>query len=719
MRSSRKKSASKTAIKTSDSSVSTSGSADQRIVSALKNAQGRALTPTQLMGRAGFDPAKDADHFINTLFRLVGEGGVLQADNGKFKLPGIDTSKLVTGRLELTRDGSALVHVPGQDEPLIIPDLKSIQAFDGDEVEVLPTGSSGRAMFYGVKSFKQTEFSGSLEFFGKRAVFVPQQSRIKTEFRIAQSDTLGANPGDKVLVRLLRWRDQNPDGEVIRVLGASGDHQAEMHAIIWEYGLPQEFPAEVQADADAIPREIPAAEIARRRDFRPELTLTIDPADAKDFDDAISYKRLPNGNTEVGVHIADVTYYLQEGSILDREAYERATSVYLVDRTIPMLPEVLSNDLCSLRPLEDRLAFSAVFELDDAGNVHGEWYGRTIIHSKHRFSYEQAQLGLETGDGPYAAELQHLNRLAYALRGERFAGGSISFETEEVRFRLDEAGKPMEVYVKDRKDAHKLIEDFMLLANRKVAHFIAKKRQRPPIPLPYRIHPLPDADRLADLQNFVRSFGYDVDIAGPRELSTSLNKLSAQVEGRPEQNVIQQVAIRSMAKAIYTTKNTGHYGLGFEYYTHFTSPIRRYPDVMTHRVLQEVLDDKPSRDPVLMEDQCKHCSEREKRAADAERASIKYKQIEFLGGMLNARAQGFVSGVTEWGIYVELEGNKCEGMIPLRDMHDDHYEVDKRAFLIKGKRTGKVYRLGDPIKVQVKKINLKRRTADFALAKER
>ncbi len=489
-----------------------------------------------------------------------------------------------------------------------------------------------------------------------------------------------------------------------------------MNAILAEYGFPLSFPKEVEHEANEIPEIISEAEIAKRRDFRDVLTFTIDPFDAKDFDDALSVRYLDNGNYEIGVHIADVSHYIIPDSALDKEAYERATSVYLVDRVIPMLPERLSNGVCSLRPNEDKLCFSAVFELDEEAHIIEQWFGKTIIHSNKRFAYEDVQTIIENQEGDYLKEINLLNKLAYILRARKFKNGAISFETTEVKFKLDDAGKPIGVYVKERKDAHKLIEDFMLLANRKVAEYVAKLGTgKHKYTFVYREHDSPKTETLQNFAQFAARFGYKINTKSDKEIAKSLNYLMDDVEGKKEQNVLTQLAIRSMAKAIYTTKKTSHYGLAFDYYTHFTSPIRRYPDVMVHRLLQHYLQHGQSVNAEHYEVLCLHCSQMEKKAADAERASVKYKQAEYLKEQVGNIFTGIISGVTEWGMYVEIIENKCEGMIRLRDISDDFYTLDEKNYAIIGQRKKKTYQLGDEVKIKVKNVDLTKKQIDFTL----
>jgi ribonuclease R len=500
---------------------------------------------------------------------------------------------------------------------------------------------------------------------------------------------------------------------VIQVLGRAGEHNTEMHAIMAEFGLPFEFPERVVQEAEKIEEGITQAEISRRRDFREVTTFTIDPVDAKDFDDALSVRKLENENWEIGVHIADVTHYVQPDSLLEKEAYRRATSVYLVDRVVPMLPERLSNGLCSLRPQEDKLTFSAVFEMDKDGKVLQEWFGRTIIHSDRRFSYEEAQEVLESGTGDFAEELLLLNDLAKKLKEERFKKGAISFETIEVKFKLDEKGTPLAVYPKVRKDAHKLIEEFMLLANKKVAEFVYKMRKgESRNTMVYRIHDSPDVEKLKTLSTFVKKLGYSLNV-DEKKVSSSLNKMIDDIEGKPEQSVLQSLAIRTMAKAKYSTETIGHFGLAFMHYTHFTSPIRRYPDMMAHRLLQHYLDKGKSVNKAEYEDKSRHSSDMEKVAADAERASIKYKQVEFMKNAETRPFEGIVTGVTEFGIFVEMIETRCEGMVRMSDMDDDYYELDADNYRVIGRHTGKIISFGDKVMVTVKDTNLAKRSIDL------
>jgi ribonuclease R len=590
---------------------------------------------------------------------------------------------------------------------------------DGDTVKVAVYSASGGKRKEGevieVLQHKKDEYVGTIEILAKYAFVVPDNKKMYADIYVKEDNINGAKEGEKVLVKITQWPSENrkPEGEVIQVLGKAGEHNTEMHAIMAEFGLPFDFPERVVQEAEKIEEGITQAEIAKRRDFRDVTTFTIDPADAKDFDDALSVQKLENNNWEIGVHIADVTHYVQPDTILEKEAYRRATSVYLVDRVVPMLPERLSNGLCSLRPDEDKLTFSAVFEMDQDGKVLSEWFGRTIIHSDRRFSYEEAQEVLESGTGDFAEELLLLNGLAKKLKEERFKKGAISFETIEVKFKLDEKGTPLAVYPKIRKDAHKLIEEFMLLANKKVAEYVYKMRKgESRNTMVYRIHDYPDVEKIKTLSTFVKKLGYSLN-ADEKKVSSSLNKMMDDIEGKPEQSVLQSLAIRTMAKAKYSTETIGHFGLAFNHYSHFTSPIRRYPDMMAHRLLQHYLNKGKSVDKAEYEEKSRHSSDMEKVAADAERASIKYKQVEFMKNAERRPFEGIVTGVTEFGIFVEMIETRCEGMVRMSDMDDDYYELDADNYRVIGRHTGRIISFGDKVMVQVKDTNLAKRSIDL------
>ena len=640
---------------------------------------------------------------------------------GKFQLLVLKT--FVEGVVDMTNDGSAFIVTDDEDETdIYIAPRKLRNALNGDRVKVYVYAKSKGAHKEGeiieILHRNKIEFTGIVKISERFAFFIPDDRKMMHDIFIPINELNGAKNGMKAIAEITDWPPdaKNPVGRIKHVLGVQGENDTEMNAILAEYGFPLAFPGEVEHESEEIPDTITPDEINRRRDFRDVLTFTIDPFDAKDFDDALSFKYLPNGNYEVGVHIADVAHYIKPDSALDKEALERGTSVYLVDRVIPMLPERLSNGLCSLRPKEDKLCFAAVFELNKEAQVVDEWYGKTVIHSDRRFTYEEVQQIIEDKAGEFDKEISKLNELAYKLRERKFKSGAISFETTEVKFSLDEQGKPLGVYIKERKDAHKLIEDFMLLANRKVAEFVSKKgKGKHKYTFVYRTHDSPKPDSLASFAQFAARFGYRINTKSDKEIAKSLNFLMEDVEGKKEQNVLTQLAIRSMAKAIYTTKITSHYGLAFDHYTHFTSPIRRYPDVMVHRLLFHYLNSGQSANAEYYEKLCQHCSQMEKKAADAERSSVKYKQAEFLKDQIGVAYTGIISGVTEWGMYVEIIENKCEGMIRLRDISDDFYTLDEKNYAIIGQRKKKIYRLGDEVQIRVKNVDLTKKQIDFTL----
>jgi ribonuclease R len=640
---------------------------------------------------------------------------------GKFQL--LELKTFVEGRVDLTTDGSAFIITDDDDESdIFVAPRKLRNALNGDRVKIYVYAKSKGKRKEGevieiIKRAKM-EFTGIVKLSERFAFFVPDDRKMLHDIFIPINDLNGAKNGEKAVAEITEWPPEakNPVGRIKHVLGKQGENDTEMNAILAEYGFPLSFPKEVEHEAEAISDVILPEEIAKRRDFRDVLTFTIDPFDAKDFDDALSFKYLDNGHYEIGVHIADVSHYIIPDSALDKEAFERGTSVYLVDRVIPMLPERLSNGLCSLRPNEDKLCFSAVFELDEQAHIITEWFGKTVIHSNRRFSYEEVQDIIEAQEGEHSKEILKLNELAYILRDRKFKNGAISFETTEVKFKLDETGKPTGVYVKERKDAHKLIEDYMLLANRKVAELIAKKgKGKQKYTFVYREHDSPKMETLANFAQFAARFGYRINTKSDKEIARSLNHLMEDVEGKKEQNVLTQLAIRSMAKAIYTTKKTSHYGLAFDYYTHFTSPIRRYPDVMVHRLLFHYLNGGQSVNAEHYEVLCLHSSQMEKKAADAERSSVKYKQAEYLKDQVGQTFSGVISGLTEWGMYVEIIENKCEGMIRLRDISDDFYTLDEKNYAIIGQRKKKKYQLGDEVQIKVKNVDLTKKQIDFSL----
>lgn len=683
-----------------------------------------AINHKQVAAKLNLKDSDSTHTILEILKEQVAKGIFIQPERGKFKLKELKT--FVTGTVDMTADGSGFI-VPEDEfeKDIFVAPRKLRNALHGDTVKVYvfakKSGRKNEGEVVEIIKRAKTDFIGVAKISERFAFVIPDDRKMLHDIFVPLSDINGAKNGQKVQVTLTDWPEgaKNPIGKIINVLGTQGENDTEMNAILAQYGFPLSFPDEVEKEANAIPETVTEAEIKGRKDFRNTVTFTIDPADAKDFDDAISFKKLPNGNYEIGVHIADVSHYVFPKSALDREAYERATSVYLVDRVIPMLPERLSNGVCSLRPNEDKLCFAAVFELDKEANIIDQWFGRTAIHSNRRFSYEEAQEILENKTGDFAEELLKLNELAYILRDKKFKHGAISFESTEVKFKLDERGKPIGVYVKERKDAHKLIEDFMLLANKKVAEFIAKKgKGKQKYTFVYRSHDSPNLESLNNFATFASRFGYKINTKTDKDIAKSLNFLMEDVEGKKEQNMLTQLAIRSMAKAIYTTKKTSHYGLAFDHYTHFTSPIRRYPDVMVHRLLALYLEGGKSANVEEYEIASTHSSAMEKRAADAERASIKYKQAEYLQDNIGTTYTGIISGVTEWGMYVEISENKCEGMVRLRDITDDFYILDEKNYCIIGQRKKKKYQLGDEVQIKVKKVDLSKRQIDFILLQD-
>ena len=669
--------------------------------------------------------AKDVGQLqlVNVVLQeLRDSDALIETERGKYRLK--SQGGTVTGIMEINSKGYGKVVSEELEDPVMVSAANMNHAMDGDKVRVRLYArrkrSDPEAEVIEVLERAKTTFVGTVEISQFSAFLIPNK---KTPFDlfIPKDKLMGARHGQKAIARIMDWpeRARNPFAEIIDVLGDAGNNNTEMHAILAEFGLPYSYPEAVNQAAEKIPFEIPAEEIIKRRDFRKIPTFTIDPADAKDFDDALSIQKLENGFWEVGVHIADVTWYVKPESLLEEEAYNRATSVYLVDRVVPMLPEKLSNGVCSLRPHEEKLCFSAVFQLDDNAMIHQEWFGRTIIYSDRRFAYEEAQQVIETGEGDLKDEILTLDRLAKKLREIRFESGSIGFDRVEVKFEIDKDGKPLSVFFKESKDSNKLIEEFMLLANKRVAEFVGKpgekKRERTFV---YRIHDKPDPDKLDSFNHFIKRFGYGIMTNNPRTVMESMNKLMDNVAGKKEQNVIETLAIRTMAKAEYSTRNIGHYGLGFEFYTHFTSPIRRYPDMMVHRLLARYLEDGRSVQAHQYEEMCKHSSDMENKAANAERASIKYKQVEFMAGKIGQQFKGVISGVKEWGIYVELDENKCEGMVPMFELTDDFYEFDEKNYCIIGRRTHKKYQLGDPIDIEIARANLERKQLDFRIIGE-
>ncbi|GGD17482.1 ribonuclease R [Hyunsoonleella pacifica] len=720
------------------------------ILSILKKDRNQAFNYKQIAAKLGVNDASSRNQIIKTLAKLAAKQEIEQVDRGKFKA--IINAKYHTGILDMSGKGTGYIICDDFDEDVFIASNNINKALDGDEVE-----------FYAYKRRKRGKIEGEITNIIKRAkseyvgviqiqknsnyaFVIPDNNKMYKDIFVPINKTLKAEDGDKVLVTLEDWPENadSPYGKVKQILGKPGEHSTEIHAILAEYGLPQEFPHEVEVFANELDTSITQSEIAKRRDMRKDLTFTIDPKDAKDFDDALSFEVLDNGLYEIGIHIADVSHYLQEGTILDDEAYERATSIYLVDRVVPMLPEVLSNNACSLRPHEEKYTFSAVFQINDKAEIKNEWFGRTVTYSDARYAYEEAQAVIEQNHDfvipakagissiktlipkevsltektynttpELAKAILTLDRLAKIMRQKRMSSGAISFDKVEVKFNLDEDNNPAGVFFKTSKDANKLIEEFMLLANRKVSEFIGK--QSPKKIFVYRVHDEPDESKLASLQNVVSRFGYKLNFKDRKSTTASLNNLLKEVVGKKEQNLVDTLAIRSMSKAEYTTHNIGHYGLAFDYYSHFTSPIRRYPDVMAHRLLQHYLDGGKSANEADYEEKCQHSSNMEMLATKAERDSIKYMQIRFMEDHKDEEFIGVISGVTDWGIYVEIISNKCEGMVSVRDMTDDHYAFDQDLYAMVGRSTGMSYQLGEEVIVKVKNTDLVKKHLDFNL----
>jgi len=680
----------------------------------------------QVAEKLGFKKPAEKQIINNILFELQEDAFIVETARGKFKSN--NRGMFLEGKFERRSNGKNFFVADDTDESshIFIAERNSAHAMNGDRVKVQMLakrkGRDPEGEVVEILERKQTTFVGTLDVQKQFAFLVMDSKILANDIFIPKEKLKGGKDGDKALVEVVEWpkRAKNPIGKVIDILGEAGDNNTEMNAILAEYGLPYRYPEKVEAAANKILDDITAEEISKREDMRATTTFTIDPRDAKDFDDALSIKQLKNGRWEIGVHIADVTHYVQEGDIIDKEGESRATSIYLVDRTIPMLPERLSNNLCSLRPNEDKLCYSVIFEMDDDANIKKHRITRTVIHSDRRFTYEEAQDMLEGGEGDFKEEVLKLNDLAKKLRGKRFDNGAIAFDRHEVRFEIDEKGKPLSVYFKYAKDSNKLIEEFMLLANRTVAEFVGNvPKNKKAKTFVYRIHDIPNAEKMENLSEFIRRFGYKIKVDGTKtNVSKSINHLLDEVSGKPEENLISTIAIRAMAKAIYSTVNIGHYGLAFEYYTHFTSPIRRYPDMMVHRLLTRYLDGGRSVSTQLYESKCDHSSEMEQLAASAERASIKYKQVEYMSDKLGQVFDAVISGITEWGLYAEINENKCEGMIPIRDLDDDFYEFDEKNYCLRGRRQKRTYSLGDPIKIKVARANLERKQLDFALIEE-
>lgn len=706
-----------------------------KILKLLSKNNSKSFNYKQIAAAFDVNDTKSRNQIIKELKYLHSKDKIQEVDRGKFQI--VEQSDYFEGVIDMTSRKTAYFVSPDLEEDVFIPTNNLNKALDGDFVKVYiynkRKGKKPEAEVVEIITRKRDEFVGVIQMHGTFAFVVCANPKMYVDLFIPKEKFGEAEDGDVVLVKMTDWpqKANNPYAKVLKVLGKPGEHNTEMHAILAEYGLPTEFPVDVEAYAQKLDTSITAEEIAKRRDMRDVLTFTIDPRDAKDFDDALSFQVLENGNYEIGIHIADVSHYLQEGTPLDEEAYNRATSIYLVDRVVPMLPEVLSNFACSLRPNEEKYTFSAVFELNKKAEILNSWFGRTVTYSDKRMAYEEAQVIIETKgntipaeisitgeeqqiDEPIVQAILTMNDLAKALRSKRMANGAITFDKVEVKFFLNEHDEPTGVYFKESKDANHLIEEFMLLANRKVSEFIGKQKKT----FIYRIHDEPDQDKLFNLQSVISKFGYGLNFKSKKSISQSLNQLLTDVQGKKEQNMVDTLAIRSMSKAAYSTENIGHYGLAFDYYSHFTSPIRRYPDVMAHRLLQQYLDGEKSADQEKFEEMCVHCSQRENLAANAERDSIKYMQVKFMQDHKDEEFLGVISGVTEWGIYIEIVENKCEGMVRIREIKDDYYTFDEQQYALVGEVTKNLLQLGDEVVVKVKNADLVKKQLDFHLIRK-
>lgn len=703
----------------------------EKILKILSQNANKPFNYKQICAVLELSDTKSRNEIIKDLKILAAQKVIIESEPGKYLVKAV-SQDYYEGKIDMTSRRTAYFICDEFEEDVFIPTNNLNHALDKDKVKVYVynrrRGKKPEGEVIEILERAKSEFVGVIDIQKNFAFVTTANAKMYTDIFVPKDKYNGAEQGDVVVVKIEDWpkKADSPFGSVIKVLGKPGEHDTEIHAILAEYGLPYDFPVEVEVFAQKLDTTIHPEEIAKRRDMRDTLTFTIDPKDAKDFDDALSFKKLENGNYEIGIHIADVSHYLQEGTILDDEAYNRATSVYLVDRVVPMLPEVLSNFACSLRPNEEKYTFSAIFEIDNKATVLNQWFGRTVINSDQRFAYEEAQVIIETKKNSIPAEISltgkeykasdeiteatlKLDELAKILRRKRMSNGAISFDKVEVKFNLDENGEPEGVYFKVSKDANHLIEEFMLLANRKVAEFIGKQKKT----FVYRIHDEPNEDKLFAMQALISKFGYKMNLRDKKDISKSLNKLMEDVNGKKEQNLIDTLAIRTMSKAKYSTENIGHYGLAFDYYSHFTSPIRRYPDVMVHRLLQYYLDGGKSVSAEEFEEKCEHSSNMESLATNAERDSIKYMQIKYMQDHKDEEFLGVISGVTEWGIYVEIVSNKCEGMCRIREIKDDYYTFDEKQYALVGEISKSLLQLGDEVYVKVKNADLVKKQLDF------
>lgn len=687
----------------------------------------RAFNFRQLSAHLGISDKASKLLVKDILDKLNSDHEIIEMNRGKFKLnpsrlKTIASKNTITGKVDMKQTGKAYIITDETVDDIYIAPNNTYHALNGDKVKVLLFPKRKDRKLEGriveIIERKKKQFVGIIEISKNYAFLIPDDTNMPVDIYIPLTNLNGAKHKSKAVAKITDWPEhsKNPFGEITEVLGEPGQNDVEMKSILADAGFPLRFPQNVINEAKQISAGITDKEIAKRKDFRDVFTCTIDPQDAKDFDDALSLKKLENGNWEAGVHIADVSFYVKPGNAIDQEAYDRGTSIYLVDRVIPMLPEKLSNEICSLKPNEDKLCYAAVFELDESAKVVNEWFGHTVINSDYRYNYDEVQEIIEGKDHQFKDQILILHKLASILRADRFKKGSIAFSSQEVKFELDEDGKPISAYIKEQLDSNRLIEDFMLLANKMVAERIGKKQaKREPNTFVYRIHDVPNQEKLQTFAEFVSKLGYKFQMGSKKSISSSLNQLFNQIKGKGEENMIENIAVRTMAKAEYSTKNIGHYGLAFNYYTHFTSPIRRYPDLMVHRLLDKYLNGKPSVNQAEYEEKCKHSSEMERKALDAERTSIKYKQAEYLLDKVGQEFYGLISGVSKWGLFVELEGNKCEGMVSLRYLDDDFYYLDEENYRVIGHQSGKEYRLGDRVRIRVRKIDLARKQMDFEM----